>query len=114
MSVSVSVASSTRKELTVSLLTPPHTPLLTFFVFATTRPLSGSSNKNENEQHCRRAKALLAEKSIPYREVDVTRRTRESGDKTVLAAIQQFTGRRTVPQVFIAETCIGGADELYR
>jgi glutaredoxin len=53
------------------------------------------------------------EKSIPYREVDVTRATRKSKDKTVLSAIQQFTGRRTVPQVFIAETCIGGADELY-
>ena len=32
---------------------------------------------------------------------------------SVLSAVSQFTGRRTVPQVFVAERCIGGADDLF-
>ncbi|QDZ20252.1 DUF547 domain-containing protein [Chloropicon primus] len=58
-------------------------------------------------KHCRRAKALLKEKSISYKEVDLTKAQR------VRKAVQEYTGRRTVPQIFIAQNCIGGADELY-
>lgn len=59
--------------------------------------------------YCVRAKALLQQKGVDYREVDVTdnpalreKMTAESG------------GRRTVPQVFIDGKPIGGYDDLKR
>ena len=57
--------------------------------------------------HCHRAKALLERKGIPYREVDI------SGDAERRRWLMETTGRRTVPQIFIGERSVGGADELY-
>mmetsp|Transcript_12493 Transcript_12493/g.31728 ORF Transcript_12493/g.31728 Transcript_12493/m.31728 type:complete len:494 (-) Transcript_12493:108-1589(-) len=62
--------------------------------------------------YCTRAKQLLKDRGIAYTEIDVAAKAKGNQGKTVLSAVTKFTGRRTVPQIFIAETCIGGADEL--
>jgi glutaredoxin 3 len=57
--------------------------------------------------HCRRAKALLDRKSIPYEEIDV-------GDPPALEAMIERTGGAwTVPQVFVGDHHVGGADALH-
>lgn len=56
---------------------------------------------------CVRAKALLDRKSVEYTEVMVDQ------DPAQRALMEQMSGRRTVPQVFIGETHVGGYDELY-
>jgi glutaredoxin 3 len=57
--------------------------------------------------YCVQAKRLLDRKGVPYREVDV------SGDMEKRSEMMKASGRRTVPQIFIAEQSIGGFDELY-
>lgn len=57
--------------------------------------------------YCRRAKALLESKGASYREIDID--TTPGGR----AEMQTRSGRRTVPQIFIAGEAIGGCDELY-
>ncbi|RME64800.1 MAG: glutaredoxin 3 [Alphaproteobacteria bacterium] len=57
--------------------------------------------------YCARAKKLLDSKGLDYEEIDVTmdaRRRREMMEKA--------GGRRTVPQIFINGTHVGGSDEL--
>lgn len=56
---------------------------------------------------CMRAKALLERKGIAFREIDV-----EAGRDLRQEMISRSGGRRTVPQVFIGETYIGGSEEL--
>ncbi len=56
--------------------------------------------------YCVAAKRLLTTRKIPFKELDVTR------DDDKRAWLVQATGRRTVPQIFIGETAIGGYDEL--
>ncbi|HET7369936.1 MAG TPA: glutaredoxin 3 [Gammaproteobacteria bacterium] len=56
---------------------------------------------------CRRAKALLDKKGAGYHEIDIER-TRGAREE-----MQQRSGRRTVPQIFIDGDPIGGCDELY-
>ena len=58
--------------------------------------------------YCVRAKALLDRKGVDYEEVDVmmdldARRDMQS----------RSGGARTVPQIFIGQTHVGGCDELY-
>ena len=55
------------------------------------------------------AKALLQRKGFNYDEIDVTYDPAERQRMTAKAG-----GRRTVPQVFIGETHVGGSDELHR
>jgi len=57
--------------------------------------------------YCVQAKRLLAQKGIPYTEIDVTT------DAARRHEMIQASGRRTVPQIFIGERSIGGFDELY-
>jgi glutaredoxin 3 len=57
---------------------------------------------------CRRAKALLDEKGAGYNEIDVTY---DPDMRAEMAA--RSGGNRKVPQVFIAETHVGGCEELY-
>lgn len=56
--------------------------------------------------YCRAAKGLLKKKGLEYEEIDVTldRRTR--------AWLNQATGQRTVPQIFVGETSVGGFTDL--
>lgn len=56
--------------------------------------------------YCVRAKRLLGERGIAYEEIDV------SGDDALRADVMRRSGRRTVPQIFIDGTSIGGYDEL--
>jgi len=57
--------------------------------------------------YCVRAKALLDRKHVPYTDIMVDQ------DPTKLAEMMQKSGRRTVPQIFVGETHVGGCDELY-
>ena len=58
--------------------------------------------------YCHAAKRLLAEKNINYSEIDV------SADPSRRAEmVQRAKGGRTVPQIFIGETHVGGCDELF-
>ena len=57
--------------------------------------------------YCRRAKALLTEKGVAFREIDVT---------DVIGARDEMQkrsgGGRTVPQIYIGDTHVGGHDDL--
>lgn len=55
---------------------------------------------------CIQAKALLERRGIAYTEVNVED---HPGLREKLLA---RSGRRTLPQVYIGERCVGGADEL--
>lgn len=57
--------------------------------------------------YCVRAKALLTDKGVDYREIDVTM-DRAGFD----AMVARAEGRRTVPQIFIDDRPIGGSDDL--
>ncbi len=48
---------------------------------------------------------LLTKRGIPYEEIDAS-------DEATRDWLVQATGRKTVPQIFIAEQPIGGFDEL--
>jgi glutaredoxin 3 len=56
---------------------------------------------------CIRAKQLLKSKGVQtIDEINVDEQPRER------ATMMQITGRRTVPQIFIGQTYVGGCDEL--
>ena len=55
---------------------------------------------------CVRAKYLLGNKGVPFTEIAVDGRT------DLRQELQQRTGQRTVPQIWIGEQHIGGCDEL--
>src|SRR6478609_7663767 len=55
--------------------------------------------------YCMRARMLLDEKGVPFRDVDV-------GDRASRAALTARTGSRLVPQIYINERLIGGFSEL--
>jgi glutaredoxin 3 len=57
--------------------------------------------------HCVRAKDLLKRKGYDFEEIDVT------DPNTRSDMIEKSNGRKTVPQIFIGETHIGGCDDLY-
>ncbi len=57
---------------------------------------------------CIRAKALLDDKGINYKEYAI------DGDREAFTKMsQRANGRTTVPQIFINDHGIGGCDELY-
>jgi glutaredoxin 3 len=58
--------------------------------------------------YCSAAKQLLRKKGAPYTEIDVSR------DPTLRDAMtQRANGGRTVPQIFIDGTHVGGCDDLH-
>mgnify|MGYP003490697769 FL=1 len=57
--------------------------------------------------YCHAAKALLKQKGAAFREIDV--QDPDLRQRMMLRA----NGRRTVPQIFIGETHVGGSDELH-
>ncbi len=58
--------------------------------------------------YCVRAKRLLDEKGVDYREINVM------GNASARAAMLDRTnGQRTVPQIFVGDTHVGGSDDLY-
>jgi glutaredoxin 3 len=56
--------------------------------------------------YCARARALLESKNVPFEEIDVDARPEAR------AEMMARSGRRTVPQIFIGETHVGGSDDL--
>jgi len=57
--------------------------------------------------YCARAKKLLEKKGVEYAEFDVE----SAPDKR--AEMQARSGRRTVPQIFIGDSHVGGCDDLH-
>ncbi len=57
--------------------------------------------------YCHSAKALLRRKNVDFSEIDVSHDAQERQRMTAKA-----NGRRTVPQIFIGETHVGGCDDL--
>lgn len=58
--------------------------------------------------YCLAAKRLLTKKGVAYTEVDVSRDPALRDAMTARAH-----GRRTVPQIFIGGTHVGGCDDLH-
>ena len=58
--------------------------------------------------YCHRAKALLKERGVS--QLDELRVDLEPG---LRAQMMELTGRRTVPQIFIGDTHVGGCDDLF-
>ena len=59
--------------------------------------------------YCDRAKKLLNEKKISYKEINIQDNPTE---REVM--LKKANGRRTVPQIFINDTHIGGFQELQK
>ena len=57
---------------------------------------------------CRAAKSLLNDKGISYKEIDVSSDLELRGQMMTKA-----NGRRSVPQIFINDTHLGGFSDLY-
>jgi glutaredoxin 3 len=58
--------------------------------------------------YCVRAKSLLKKKGAEYEEIDVFM------DAKARTEMEEKTGgARTVPQIFIGDTHVGGSDDLY-
>ena len=58
--------------------------------------------------YCVRAKSLLAKKGVAVEEIDIFM---DEGAREEMLA--NSGGARTVPQIFIGDTHVGGCDELY-
>ncbi len=69
------------------------------FVEIYTSPLCG---------FCHAAKRLLKQKGVEFREIDVLMEPKQKSEM-----IQRAGGRRSVPQIFIGDTHVGGCDDLY-
>jgi glutaredoxin 3 len=57
--------------------------------------------------YCQRAKMLLKQRGV-----DAIEEVRIDLDPLQRDAMMQLTGRRTVPQIFIGQTHVGGCDDL--
>ena len=57
---------------------------------------------------CHAAKRLLTAKGVSFSEIDVSR---DPDQRNVM--VSRAGGARTVPQIFIGDTHIGGCDELH-
>ena len=57
--------------------------------------------------YCWRAKALLEQKGVEFREISV-----DWGGPDKETMVQRALGRTTVPQIFIGEVHVGGCDDL--
>ena len=58
--------------------------------------------------YCHAAKRLLNQKGVTYAEVNVLEQPERKAEM-----IQRANGGRTVPQIFIGETHVGGCDDLF-
>ena len=58
--------------------------------------------------YCNMAKGLLKRKNVRFTEIDVS----DDASKRQ-AMMQRANGRRTVPQIFIGVSHVGGSDELH-
>lgn len=58
--------------------------------------------------YCKQAKALLRRKGVEFTEYDI-----QTDPALVAEMIQRSKGGRTVPQIFIGDTHIGGAMDMF-
>lgn len=58
--------------------------------------------------YCYRAKRLLTQKGVAFEEIDVSLDPAKRAEMAEKAG-----GRRSVPQIFIGATHVGGSDELH-
>lgn len=58
--------------------------------------------------YCHAAKRLLDEKGVSYAEIDVAVEPQRRAEM-----VDRARGGRTVPQIFVGQTHVGGCDELY-
>ena len=56
--------------------------------------------------YCHAAKSLLEDKGVAYEEVNA------EDPEIRMAMVQRANGRRTVPQIFIGDTHVGGYDDM--
>ncbi len=56
---------------------------------------------------CVQAKRLLQSKKVDFTEIDVER------EPAKMQEMMKNSGRRTVPQVWVGETHVGGCDDLF-
>lgn len=59
--------------------------------------------------YCVRAKDMLTRKGVKYEELDVTR-----DDELRSRLVEMSGGQRTVPQIWIGDTHVGGYSDLAR
>jgi glutaredoxin 3 len=57
---------------------------------------------------CHAAKRLLTQKGATFTEIDVLANPSRKPEM-----VQRANGGRTVPQIFVGETHVGGCDDLY-
>ena len=57
--------------------------------------------------YCTAARMLLTKKKVAFEDISV------SGNSELRAKMEQLSGRRTVPQIFINDEAIGGFDDIY-
>lgn len=57
--------------------------------------------------YCNQAKQLLAQVGASYTEINI------DGDPETARLMMEKSGRRTVPQIWIGDTHVGGFDDLY-
>lgn len=57
---------------------------------------------------CHAAKRLLTSKDVSFTEIDLSRQPERRAEM-----LQRANGSRTVPQIFVGSTHVGGCDELY-
>ncbi len=57
---------------------------------------------------CHRAKQLLNQKGVDFKEVDVM-----ANPDSKAEMIKRANGARTVPQIFVGDMHVGGCDDLY-
>jgi len=58
--------------------------------------------------YCVKAKALLKKKNVTFEEIDI-----EHDQTVAIKVMERSGGRKTVPQIFIDGTHVGGCDDLY-
>ena len=56
--------------------------------------------------YCHAAKSLLADKGVAYEEVNA------EDPEVRMQMVERANGRRTVPQIFIGDTHVGGYDDM--
>ncbi|QIE46123.1 glutaredoxin 3 [Pseudohalocynthiibacter aestuariivivens] len=57
---------------------------------------------------CHAAKRLLSQKGVNFSEINIAAQPAKRAEM-----MQRANGGRTVPQIFVGETHVGGCDELY-
>jgi glutaredoxin 3 len=57
--------------------------------------------------YCRQAERFLSDQKVPFKNVDVT-----NNDELRTQLVELSGGRKTVPQIFIGQTPIGGHSDM--